>query len=57
MITTNIGEEVSVVAKDVGLVGVGLNGAFVAVLGGIVVAANIGEKESVVVEVTGLLGV
>ena len=50
MVAAHIGEKDGVVAEDVGVLRVGVDGAFIEVLGGIVVAANIGEEAGVVVQ-------
>ena len=49
LILATVQQELAIVAEAVGVLRVGVDGAFVEVLGGIVVAANIGEKVGVVV--------
>ena len=50
-------QKFAIVAEVVGVLRVGVDGAFLEGFGGIVVAANIGEEVSVVAEDVGLLGV
>ena len=57
MVAANIFEEAGVVAEVVGMVGVGVNGAFVEVFGSVMFAAKIGKKVSIVTEMAGMVGV
>lgn len=57
IVFTSIQQELSIVAEDTSLVGVGVDGTLVKGLGGIMVATNIFEEAGVVAEDSGVVGV